>query len=157
MKKSAYPATGFHQVITLRVLTVADLHQSRALGEGLLRAVRGHQPEWVACVGDVLDFSGRRGSQFSTPESAEFLAALPVKEMLFCQGNYEAENWPIFVEAWPPERRPPILLHGTARVVGPLAVVGFPCDTGWDGRDARRCRRRATSPPRTTPDPAGNR
>ncbi|MEN9576706.1 MAG: hypothetical protein RL514_4561 [Verrucomicrobiota bacterium] len=117
---------------TLRILTVTDLHQSRALGEALLRAVQTHLPDVVAVVGDTLDFSGRRGSQFITPECAEFLAALPVRELIFCRGNHDGEDWPIFVEAWPHERRPLILLHGTAHLVGPLVMVGFPCDTGWD-------------------------
>lgn len=117
---------------TIRVLTVTDLHQSRALGEALVRAVQTHEPDVLAVVGDTLDFSGRRGSQFITPEVSQFLAELPVKELVFCRGNHDAEDWPIFVETWPHEHRPLILLHGTAHVVGPLVVVGFPCDTGWD-------------------------
>lgn len=118
---------------TLRVLTVTDLHQSKSLCGALHAAVLQHRPDVVAFVGDVLDFSGRSGSQFSTPECAEFLAALPVEQRVFTRGNHDGEDWQLFAYAWPHERKPLLALHGTAHAFGPLVVVGFPCHTGWDG------------------------
>src|ERR1039458_8201850 len=41
--------------ITMKVLTVADLHQSKTLYEQLETAVRWHSPDVVAVIGDCLD------------------------------------------------------------------------------------------------------
>ena len=120
-------------MLTQRVLTVTDLHQSRALGLALRAAVERHRPDIVAFVGDVLGRSGGRDGQFRPLEWAEFLAALPVPELVFTRGNHDQEDWEWFVLGWPHERRPLRALHGTFHTFGPLGVVGFPCRLGWDG------------------------
>ena len=119
-------------MITLRVLTVTDLHQSCALGEALLRAVQAHQPEVVAVVGDGLGLAEEHAGRFTTWAWARFLAALPVEHLVCTRGNHDQEEWGTFVYAWPHQRRPLLALHGTAHTFGPLVVVGFPCHTGWD-------------------------
>jgi len=120
-------------MITLRVLTVTDLHQSLALGEQLLRAVQTQRPDVVAVVGDVLGLAEAHAGRFTTWAWARFLADLPVEHLVFTRGNHDQEEWGIFVCAWPHARRPLIALHGTAQAFGPLVIVGFPCHTGWDG------------------------
>ena len=120
-------------MITLRVLTVTDLHQSCALGEQLLCAVQTHQPDLVAVVGDVLGLPEEQAGRFTPWAWARFLAALPVAHLVFTRGNHDQEEWGNFVYAWPHEKRPLIALHGTAHAFGPLVVVGFPCHIGWEG------------------------
>lgn len=120
-------------MITLRVLTVTDLHQSCTLGEQLRCAVQTHRPNVVAVVGDVLGLAEEHAGRFTTWAWARFLADLPVEQLVFTRGNHDQEEWGAFVYGWPHERRPLIALHGTAHTFGPLVVVGFPCHTGWDG------------------------
>ena len=117
----------------MKVLTVTDIHQSAAHYRALHAAVERHRPDVVACVGDFLDFGARVGSQLSTMECAASLSALNVEQFVFVRGNHEAEDWLNFVHAWPFQQRSLIALHGTAHVLGPLVIVGFPCDLGWDG------------------------
>jgi Icc-related predicted phosphoesterase len=114
-----------------RVLTVADLHQSRALYASLAEAVEEHKPDLVAVVGDALDtleFSEQR--QFTVAECAQRLAALPSQEVIFVRGNHEDTNWSEFVAAWPHQKRELSALYGSAMSFGPLVVVGFPCMLG---------------------------
>ena len=59
-------------MLTQRVLTVTDLHQSRALGEALRAAVERHRPDVVAFVGDVLGGFGGREGQFRPLEWANY-------------------------------------------------------------------------------------
>lgn len=115
----------------IKILNVADVHQSKTLFGQLSDAVEQHQPDVVACVGDVLDaldFSAE--VQFTPEECAVLLASLPVKHLLFIRGNHEDSNWTQFVTAWPHDRRPLRALYGSAYTIGPLVVVGFPCLTG---------------------------
>ena len=42
------------EAITVKVLTVADLHQSKTLYEQLEKAVRLHTPDLAAVIGDCL-------------------------------------------------------------------------------------------------------
>jgi len=117
--------------ISVRVLTVTDLHQSRTLYSGLVGAVRRHRPDVVAIVGDALEaFSAGGKRRLSVDESAQTLADLPTEHILFTRGNHEDSNWSDFAYAWPHERRRLVGLYGTACTVGPLRIVGFPCMTG---------------------------
>ena len=115
----------------IRLLTVSDIHQSQTLYRQLSAAVTLHQPDVVACVGDVLDaieFSPAR--QFTPAECACHLANLSAKHVVFVRGNHEDSNWTEFIAAWPHCRRPLCALYGSAISVGPLVIIGFPCFTG---------------------------
>src|ERR1017187_5510852 len=58
------------EAITVKVLTVADLHQSKTLYEQLEKAVRWHTPDVVAVVGDCLDLDDAGGQELSRAECA---------------------------------------------------------------------------------------
>ena len=115
----------------IKLLTISDLHQVKALFGQLADAIVLHQPDVVVCVGDVLDaleYSAER--QFTTAECATLLARLPVKHLVFVRGNHEDANWTEFVAAWPHDHGPLHALYGSAYNVGPLVIVGFPCFVG---------------------------
>ncbi len=116
----------------LRVLTVAELRQSRGRYQSLRRAVGRHKPDALALVGDFLDLERRSSDRLGTAQCAAFLANMPVKHVLFTRGNHEGANWREFVRAWPLDWRPLTALYGTAFTLGPLVVLGFPC---WMGRE----------------------
>src|SRR5436190_2145599 len=117
----------------LRVLTVADLHQSRRHFQWLGEEVKSKRPDLVAFVGDVLsDSAASGGDQVGTEEAAHLLSGLSCPQLVFIRGNHEQEEWPKFVEAWPLNERPLVALDGTAHIFGPLVIVGFPCHTGWE-------------------------
>jgi len=118
---------------TIKVLTVTDLHQLRCLYAQLHVAVEAHRPDAVAVVGDFLEEIARGEEHLSLGEAASHLASLPVQHLVFTRGNHEDEDWPKFVSAWPHAQRPLIALYGTLYKVGPLALIGFPCRTGFDG------------------------
>jgi hypothetical protein len=67
-------------------------------------------------------------------DCAEILADLSVDHVVFVRGNHEDVNWTEFVASWPNEQRPLIGLYGSACVIGPLVMVGFPCMTGSESR-----------------------
>ena len=118
-------------VVRIRLLTAADLHQSKLHYRSLALAVAEHRPHAVVLVGDVLHALGHSSQyQFTTVECAEQLAALPVEHLVFVRGNHEDFTWPEFVAVWPHERRPLTALYGTACAIGPLIIVGFPCLVG---------------------------
>jgi metallophosphoesterase superfamily enzyme len=75
----------------VRILTVADLHQSEKLYGLLGEAVLTHQPDLVVLVGDFLDATGDDAGKLPIPECARFLSNLPCKEVLFIRGNHENE------------------------------------------------------------------
>ena len=114
----------------IRLLTTADLHQSRLHYRSLVLATKELKPDVVAVVGDALHFGDIGKYQFATAECARMLADLPVRHLVFVRGNHEGSNWTDFVRAWPFENRPLTVLYGTAFAVGPLVMVGFPCMTG---------------------------
>ena len=119
--------------MNLRVLTVADLHQSGSHYGWLLDEVQAKRPDVVAFVGDVLsDPRISQSDRVSTEEAAELLSKLPCPQLVFVRGNHEQEDWPKFVTAWPVHERPLVALSGTVQIVGPLVIVGFPCHTGWE-------------------------
>ena len=113
----------------LRVLTVTDLRQDRRRYHALAGAVEEHRPDVVAVVGDFLEPRHREG-QLSIIEAARLLAQLPVADVVFCRGDREGSNWFDFKFNWPHAMRPLIALYGRAHVVGPLALLGFPCHVG---------------------------
>jgi Icc-related predicted phosphoesterase len=117
--------------VQVRLLTVADIHQSKVHYRALAQAVAAHKPDAVAIVGDALYALGEPDkSQFTVSECAKILADLPVEHLLFVRGNHEDSNWSEFVAAWPHQTRALTALYGTACSIGPLVVVGFPCMTG---------------------------
>src|SRR6266487_3560063 len=106
--------------MNLRVLTVADLHQSWSHYYWLRDAVEAKRPDVVAFVGDVLnDPSISQRDRVATAEAAELLSILPCPQLVFVRGNHEQEDWPKFVAAWPLHERPLVALNGTAHVFGP--------------------------------------
>jgi Icc-related predicted phosphoesterase len=116
---------------TVRVLTVTDMHQRKALFRDLSRAVEMHKPDVVAIIGDALEaFQPHTIDHLLAVECAAQLASLPVGHVVFIRGNHEDINWGEFVCAWPYSRRPLIALYGTAYSVGPLTILRFPCHTG---------------------------
>lgn len=118
--------------ISLRVMTVSDLHQRHSLLAQLQEAVTRERPNVLACVGDVLDAcEPLREGCLRAEEIALLLAELPC-EVVFVRGNHEAFRWPDFQIAWQATERPLHALHGTAITFGPLTIVGFPCLTGDD-------------------------
>ena len=121
-------------MITVKALTVADLHQSKKLYEQLEQAVRWHTPDLVAVVGDCLDLWDAGGQELSREECARRLVALACKDIVFVRGNHESEGWAAFVTAWRRCGRMRMLhaLHEEAFVSGPLGIVGFPCLMGDD-------------------------
>jgi Icc-related predicted phosphoesterase len=119
--------------MNLRVLTVADLHQSGSHYRWLLDEVQAKRPDVVAFVGDVLsDPRTSQSDRVRTEDAAELLSNLPCPQLVFVRGNHEQEDWPKFVAAWPLHERPLVALSGTVHIVGPLVIVGFPCHTGWE-------------------------
>ncbi len=119
--------------MNLRVLTVADLHQSGSHYRWLLDEVQAKRPDVVAFVGDVLNHpSISQRDRVATAEAAELLSNLPCPQLVFVRGNHEQEDWPKFVAAWPLHERPLVALSGAVHIVGPLGIVGFPCHTGWE-------------------------
>ena len=114
----------------MRLLTTADLHQSRLHYRSLALATKELKPGVVAVVGDALHFGNIGKYQFQTAECARMLANLDVRQLVFVRGNHEGSNWRSFVRAWPFETRPLTVLYGTSCAIGPLVIVGFPCLTG---------------------------
>jgi Icc-related predicted phosphoesterase len=119
----------------LRVLTVADLHQSRRHFRRLCAEVQVQRPDIVALVGDVLgvDSCACQDDRVRPEEAAQLLSALRGPQLVFVRGNHEQEDWPKFVGAWPLHKRPLVALYGTAHAFGPLVITGFPCHIGWEG------------------------
>ena len=115
---------------TIRILTVTDLHQSRKLYDQLGSAVRHHQPDIVAVLGDFLDMADDRDLPLTKAECALTLAALPCQEVVFVRGNHEGDGWPLFVAAWHSIGKPLRALHAEAFAFGPAVLVGFPCKMG---------------------------
>ena len=121
--------------MNLNLLTVTDLHLKPRLFDQLTEAVRLHQPDAVACVGDFLD--GEAPSQrfynvLRPKAAAQRLAALPC-EVIFTLGNHESACWDEFVAGWKATGRPLNVLHGSEFQFGPLTIIGFPCVMGMGG------------------------
>jgi len=111
----------------MRIITVADLHQSRRLYDDLAAAVRTHQPDVVAVVGDFIDMAEDRHLPLSKAECAVRLSALPCREVLLMSGNHEGRGWPVFAAAWRKTGRSLRSLYAQAYSLGPMVIVGFPC------------------------------
>lgn len=77
-----------------RILTVADVHQHRALLAELFSAVERMRPAAVAFVGDLLDSNGSGSGMAGLEECAEQVANLATPELIFVRGNHEEDNWP---------------------------------------------------------------
>lgn len=121
----------------IRVLTVADIHQSKSLIRQLELACKMHEPDVLAFVGDFLNAfeTGATKEQYALEECARKYSAMAARHIVFVRGNHEEQNWTNFVYSWPHEKRSLIALHGTAFMLPPLVIVGFPCrmgdEEGW--------------------------
>jgi Icc-related predicted phosphoesterase len=116
----------------MRVLTVADLHQRRALYDRLAAAVAVHKPDVVCLVGDFLDLDGQ-GEGLLTPEAAacELADLAAGRECVFSRGNHDQEGWPDFEATWRAIRPDLHALHGSAVSLCGLTILGFPCQMGF--------------------------
>jgi metallophosphoesterase superfamily enzyme len=95
-----------------RILTVADVHQHRALLAELAGAVERVRPAAVAFVGDLLDSNGSAPGMAGLEECAEQLANLATPELIFVRGNHEEDS------LGPDRRSCPVTRwqrHGSAR------------------------------------------
>ncbi|MCX6924460.1 MAG: metallophosphoesterase [Verrucomicrobia bacterium] len=115
---------------TFKILTATDLHCIESLYRELAEAVKLHQPDLVALVGDFLDIAGSEHKQFSQAECTKCLSELPCSNILFTRGNHEDANWWEFAEAWAATGREANALHGESFITGPLVVTAFPCALG---------------------------
>lgn len=115
----------------MRVLTIADLHQRRALYERLAAAVAVRKPDVVCLVGDFLDLDGL-GEGFLTPEAAacELADLTAGRQVVFVRGNHEDFDWPRFELTWRAIRPDLHALHGSSVTIGGLTILGFPCQMG---------------------------
>ena len=111
----------------MKILTVTDIHQSKVLYDQLAAAVRIHQPDVVALVGDFLDGADDRHLPLTKMECAVRLSTLPCREVLLISGNHEGSGWPVFAAAWRKTGRPLRSLHAEVFALGPMVVIGFPC------------------------------
>ena len=132
-------------MIEIKLLTIADLHQSKKLYDQLETAVAWHKPDVVAVVGDCLDLDDAGGRELSRADCARRLTALSCREIVFVRGNHESEGWLTFANAWRSSRRMRVLnaLQAEVFTFGPLVIVGFPCKIGdefhyLDGRQPTR-------------------
>lgn len=113
-------------VMRVKLLTVADLHQSPRLYRELLTAVRFHRPDIVALLGDFLNVDEDAACRLTPTECAQWLNLIP-SEVVFIPGNHEAYVLDGFVNAWRSTGRDFHLLDGQAHVHGSLMMIGFPC------------------------------
>jgi len=116
----------------VRVLTIADLHQSSRLFAQVLDAVQKHCPDVLAFVGDFLFALEDKTGLINAEDLAAQIAKLETEHIVFVRGNHEEANWSNFAYSWPHEKRPLNALYGTALEAGPLTILGFPCHTGWE-------------------------
>ena len=116
--------------ITIRLLTVSDIHRRVDLYQELVEVVRIHRPHVVACVGDFLHGGHNNHGRLSPRQAAEVLAGLPCREVLFVRGNHEDHAWIPFAEAWARTHRPMYALHGEGFAYEALTLLGFPCFLG---------------------------
>lgn len=124
-----------------RILTVADVHQHRALLAELASAVERVRPAAVVFVGDLLDSNGSAQEMVRLEECAEQLANLATPELIFVRGNHEEGNWPPFASLLRGRGRKIVTLHGECHRVGATGLLGFPCFEGYEdpfleGREA---------------------
>lgn len=124
-----------------RILTVADVHQHRALLAELASAVERVRPAAVAFVGDLLDSNGSDPVMAGLAECAEHVANLQTPELIFVRGNHEEDNWPTFASLLRGKGRKIVTLYGECHRVGAIGLLGFPCLEGYEepfleGREA---------------------
>ncbi len=124
-----------------RILTVADVHQHRALLAELASAVERVRPAAIAFVGDLLDSNGSGPGMAGLEECAEHVANLATPELIFVRGNHEEDNWSAFASLLRGKGRKIVTLHGECHRVGATGVLGFPCFEGYEdpfleGREA---------------------
>lgn len=124
-----------------RILTVADVHQHRALLAELASAVERVRPAAVVFVGDLLDSNGSAPGMAGLAECAQQVANLATPELIFVRGNHEEGNWPPFASLLRGRGRMIVTLHGECHRFGATGLLGFPCFEGYEdpfleGREA---------------------
>ena len=75
-----------------RILTVADVHQHRALLMELAGAVERVRPVAVVFVGGLLDSNGSGPGMAGLEECAEHVGNLATPDLIFVRGNHEEDN-----------------------------------------------------------------
>ena len=101
-----------------RILTVADVHQHRALLAELASAVERVRPAAVAFVGDRLDANGSGPGMAGLEECADLVANLQTPELSFVRDNQEEDIWPPFAWLLRGKGRKIVTLHGECHHVG---------------------------------------
>lgn len=115
---------------TVRVLTVADLHQRRSLYTELQQAVVEHRPDAVILCGDFLHSLEPEDGMLSVADCAADIARLDVAQVIAVRGNHENHQFIHFADALSSTSREMAFLHGEAENIGPLTVLGFECLLG---------------------------
>lgn len=115
---------------TVRLLTVADLHQRKNLYSELQQAIAEHKPDAVALLGDYLHGFDLETDMMPVEACASAISALKVPQVVAVRGNHEGLQFLEFADAVSSTDRTLTTLHGEAAQVGRLTVVGFPCLLG---------------------------
>lgn len=116
--------------MTVKVLTVADIHRRATHYTALRKVVTCHNPDIVAFVGDFLHAFDDNAGRLTPQECASVIGGLPCSEILFVRGNHEDDQCWEFFYACRSTGRKLHLLHRQALACGPLVTVGFPCLLG---------------------------
>jgi hypothetical protein len=137
----------------IRVLNLAGVRQSRRHYRWLSAAVAEHKPDVVAMVGDFIGPQVLTSHPYcpTLDEVAEQLSALRAGHLLFVRANHKEEEWRRLTAAWPFEKRPLVAPCAAACTIGPLAIVGFPCQLDWEGPWCETLSRRGNE---IVPDPS---
>lgn len=115
---------------SIRILTVADLHQSARLHSQLAAAVDRHRPDVLVLLGDFLDVPGTGTGMLSVAACGDAIARMQVPEVVVVRGNHEGWNFLEFSEAFTSTGRQFRSLHGEHLTHGPITMIGFPCLLG---------------------------
>lgn len=115
---------------TVRLLTVADLHQRKNLYSELQQAIAEHKPDAVALLGDYLHAFDLEPGMMTVAECARAVSTLDVPQVVVVRGNHEGFQFIEFADAISSTDRTLTTLHGEAAQLGRLTMVGFPCLLG---------------------------
>jgi Icc-related predicted phosphoesterase len=124
--------TAEHGARTVRILTVADLHQRESLYTELQHSVRTHRPDALILCGDFLHAMKPESGMLSVSQCAQAIARLEVPQILAVRGNHEHLQFADFAEAMASSFASFTTLHGEAAQVGCMTLLGFECVLGND-------------------------
>lgn len=117
---------------TVRILTVADLHQRESLYTELQHSVRTHRPDALILCGDFLHAMKPESGMLSVSQCAQAIARLEVPQIVAVRGNHEHLQFADFTEAMAASTASFTTLHGEAAQVGCMTLLGFECVLGND-------------------------